>query len=197
MKTLFKSSSARPASKGKLRAREDTRITRIRAGEESASTSFQKVLVPIDLSQVSIEGLRYAVRMTNQFGSSIWLVYIQQPASFVNGIDVPLAMSDEEACKEAHKLLERFLREEVEPSRRGGALVRLGMPGHEIAKAARVLGIDLIVMTTRGYSGVKRLFYPSIAEQVARKACCPVLTVNRVMLEKKNVARIPQAAHRE
>jgi nucleotide-binding universal stress UspA family protein len=36
---------------------------------------------------------------------------------------------------------------------------------------------DLIVIGTRGRTGVSRLFLGSVAEEIFRRACCPVLTV--------------------
>ncbi len=39
------------------------------------------------------------------------------------------------------------------------------------------LGADLIVMGTRGLTGIKHVALGSTAERVVRKARCPVLTV--------------------
>jgi len=36
---------------------------------------------------------------------------------------------------------------------------------------------DLIVMATHGRSGIKGLFFGSVAEKVVRSAACPVLTM--------------------
>jgi nucleotide-binding universal stress UspA family protein len=47
----------------------------------------------------------------------------------------------------------------------------------EICSAAQKLGADLIVLTTRGYTGVKNVWLGSTAERVVRHAHCPVLAV--------------------
>jgi len=55
--------------------------------------------------------------------------------------------------------------------------VRRGRSGQEIADAARDLGCDLIVLTTRGGSPVKRWVVGGTAEQVMRLSSVPVLPV--------------------
>ena len=52
-----------------------------------------------------------------------------------------------------------------------------GDPADEILRAAREAGAELIVMATHGRTGLRRLLMGSVAEQVTRKATCPVLVV--------------------
>jgi len=46
-----------------------------------------------------------------------------------------------------------------------------------IEEEAERLGADLIVIGTRGLSGLKHMLLGSIAERVVQRAPCPVLTV--------------------
>ena len=50
-------------------------------------------------------------------------------------------------------------------------------PGEAISGVAEDIGADLIVMGTRGLTGVKHVLLGSIAERTIRIAPCPVLTV--------------------
>jgi nucleotide-binding universal stress UspA family protein len=52
-----------------------------------------------------------------------------------------------------------------------------GDPAQEILRTAGQPGCDLIVLGTHGRTGLQRLLMGSVAEQVVRKARCPVLTV--------------------
>jgi K+-sensing histidine kinase KdpD len=52
-----------------------------------------------------------------------------------------------------------------------------GDPSAVILDVAREINADLIVLGTHGRKGISRLFVGSVAEQVVRKAECPVLTV--------------------
>lgn len=54
---------------------------------------------------------------------------------------------------------------------------RLGDPAEEIVSYAEKNGIDLIVMASRGRSGVSRWAVGSVAEKVFRATCVPVLMV--------------------
>ena len=52
-----------------------------------------------------------------------------------------------------------------------------GDPGDEILRLSEALRCDLIVMGTHGRTGLGRLLTGSVAEEVLRKAVCPVLVV--------------------
>ena len=56
-----------------------------------------------------------------------------------------------------------------------------GDPAAVILKVAEEIAADLIVMGTHGRTGLRRLLMGSMAEQVVRKAPCPVLTVRTAM----------------
>jgi nucleotide-binding universal stress UspA family protein len=68
----------------------------------------------------------------------------------------------------------------IQPARAGLAIERrleFGEPAAVILKVAQEIDADLIVMGTLGRTGLRRLLMGSVAEQVVRKASCPVLTV--------------------
>lgn len=54
-----------------------------------------------------------------------------------------------------------------------------GDPASEILRAAEETEASVIVMGTKGRSGVARLLMGSVAEQVVRKASCSVLVVKQ------------------
>lgn len=56
---------------------------------------------------------------------------------------------------------------------------RRGAPAAEILKFAQTKGVDLIVMSSHGRTGLVRLVMGSVAEEVMRKAPCPVLIVKQ------------------
>jgi nucleotide-binding universal stress UspA family protein len=68
----------------------------------------------------------------------------------------------------------------IQPARAGIAVahrLEYGDPATVILKVTQEIGADLIVMCTHGRTGLRRLLMGSVAEQVMRKAPCPVLTV--------------------
>jgi nucleotide-binding universal stress UspA family protein len=58
-----------------------------------------------------------------------------------------------------------------------------GHPAAEILRAARETPCDLIVMGTHGRTGFRRMLMGSVAEEVLRRAPCPVLTVRGALPE--------------
>jgi nucleotide-binding universal stress UspA family protein len=56
---------------------------------------------------------------------------------------------------------------------------RLGTPYEEIVKVAKEREVDLIVIATYGYTGLKHFLLGSTAERVVRIAPCPVLVVRQ------------------
>jgi nucleotide-binding universal stress UspA family protein len=57
------------------------------------------------------------------------------------------------------------------------ALVLRGIPEAAILEAAKARGADLLILGSRGRSGLSRFLLGSVAEQVIGKANCPVLVV--------------------
>jgi nucleotide-binding universal stress UspA family protein len=55
--------------------------------------------------------------------------------------------------------------------------LQLGSGYDTIVSVAKARGVDLIVITTHGYTGLKHVLMGSTAEQVVRHAPCPVLVV--------------------
>lgn len=56
-------------------------------------------------------------------------------------------------------------------------VVAFGKPVDQIVKYAEDFGVDLIVMSTHGQSGIGRWFAGSVAQGVLRESTCPVLLV--------------------
>jgi nucleotide-binding universal stress UspA family protein len=57
--------------------------------------------------------------------------------------------------------------------------VLTGKPAEAILALAGKNSIDLIVLTTKGRDGLKRALVGSTAEQIMRRAPCPVMSVRR------------------
>ena len=52
-----------------------------------------------------------------------------------------------------------------------------GRPANKILEYAKAINADVIVMGTHGRSGLVQMLLGSVAEEVARAAPCPVLTI--------------------
>lgn len=138
---------------------------------------LRRILVPVDFSSCSRKALQYAVPFARQFEASIVLLYVVQPYMPVpemSTVDVNLVQAQmREGGSKELEALEKTVAAEVPVE----TALRVGSPHLEIINAVRDLGIDLIVLSTHGRSGLAHVFMGSVTERVVRHAPCPVLVV--------------------
>lgn len=143
-----------------------------------ALLKIQSILVPIDFSDTSVKALRYAERMAEQFGARITLLNVVEPIATPDFAYHPLMLETDEMKTASKTRLEAIGKKlGLSPKLVERVVVRFGSPFVEITEAARTLKVDLIILTTHGYTGLKHVFLGSTAERVVRHAPCPVLTV--------------------
>jgi universal stress protein A len=144
-----------------------------------AVLNLKKILVPTDFSEFADKGLRYALRFAEQFGASLTLLHVVEPRLYPEGflvIPPEMEQANADMLRLTQEKLEAF-RQEIGPAIQTAAHVRMGSPYAEIVAAAQELEIDLIILPTHGYTGLKHILIGSTAERVVRHAPCPVLTV--------------------
>jgi len=148
---------------------------------------IERILVPLDFSPASMEALDYAVSVAKQFRAAIHLVHVHPPdeASSVPGAG-HLLLQSAEAIERLNEELTGIHRKNAPTFCPKNCHVRGGRPYQEIIGLARQIDADLIVLSTRGHSGLKHLLLGSTAERVVRFAPCPVL-VARTRKKKSKV----------
>jgi nucleotide-binding universal stress UspA family protein len=142
-------------------------------------TAFRTLLVPHDFSADSAAALDVAIELAKELGAAVHLVHAYHtPIEMFSPYGVALPTS---VVPEIRQGAERRLGEELEKIRSAGlsgeAQVREGLAPDAIVEAARSLGVDLIVIGTRGRTGLSHALLGSVAERTLRTAPCPVLTV--------------------
>ena len=145
-----------------------------------SALKLKRILVPIDFSESSLKALRYAIPFAEESGATLYLVHVVEPASFVNDLpNVALAMPEEAVAKAAKEKLRSVAQKEIEELIPVYPEVRIGKAYEEITVVAKSLNVDLIIIATHGYTGLKHAFLGSTAERVVRHAGCPVLVVRQ------------------
>ena len=134
----------------------------------------KKILVPIDFSDDSFRALDAALEMVSEDGKIIALHVLPElhPVEFGERYHTVTPESREQHVRAefAKRLADpRYARVEV--------AVRFDDPGRGIAEFAEENDIELIVMSSHGRTGLKRLLIGSVAERVVRLAKCPVLVL--------------------
>lgn len=141
--------------------------------------TIRKILVAVDFSEYAESVLDVAVEFAGQFNAELHLVHafdVRIPLVTPYEVAIPTAFIEEAREAAASKL---------------GALIRKvaaeGIPATShlsevpaasaIVDLAEELGVDLIIMGTRGHTGLKHVLLGSVAERTLRHAPCSVLTV--------------------
>jgi nucleotide-binding universal stress UspA family protein len=147
-------------------------------------TQLKRILVPTDFSDHSERAAAYAVELARRYeADEIHCVHVSDipadllatSAYYMTG---PSEQFIEQVREEGRKSLEAFARKNFK-DRPAKTVFLEGRPFVEIIRYARENQIDLIVISTHGRSGIKHVLFGSVAEQVVRKAPCPVLVVKR------------------
>lgn len=147
-----------------------------------APPRLQRILVPLDFSENAGKALRYAVSFAQQFGASIILLHVVEPMIYpADSGFVPVETHSWEGSlvKETKARLDEVARQEITRGLEVETVVATGNAFVEIAETARSRQVDLLIITTHGYTGLKHLLLGSTAERVVRHAPCPVLVVRR------------------
>jgi len=143
--------------------------------------TIRKILAPTDFSELSGVGVRLAMETARSGGAEVIVYHV-------------IAVGDEwfdrreefppyrDMLAEQKRILDEFLRKnfsdcinlvEVRQA------VELGVPHTNIVATAEREGVDMIVMSTHGRTGLDHILMGSVAEKVVARAPCPVLVVPR------------------
>ena len=146
-------------------------------GTLSRPVTLERILVPVDFSDCSLDALEYAAVVAQQAKASLLLLHVLEPVSY--GLDFTLGHSrTREQVREAWtKRLEELASSLTVTHVPVESQLRGGLPADSILDSAQTLPCDLIVMGTHGRRGISHTISGSVAEAVLRKARCPVIAV--------------------
>lgn len=136
--------------------------------------AIRTVLHPTDFSPRAEYAFRLAWALARDYQARLVLLHVAEPAPIIAGEGVvmpPTAIDLDE--------LRRRL-ESVAAPEAGVPIERRVVEGETVAEILRVAEetkADLLVVGTHGRTGLGRLLMGSVAEQILRRAPCPVLTV--------------------
>jgi len=175
-------------------------VLSVRAGQPQPRTTYQRILVPLDGSELAEQILPYVKALIRpdgtplleeglRSGAHIYLVSILMAGlgdrtvalltSYPSGLQLSTI-----ALRYAEVEMRRYLRSVAAVLRDHGAIVhvevRQGAPADEILAYATEVEADLISMTTHGLSGLSRWVYGNVAGKVLQGAHSPVLLVRPI-----------------
>ncbi len=150
--------------------------------------SFQKILVPFDFSEYSVEAARKGWKLSQKYGAELQVVHIVtqeiQP-QFQKFSRNRFRSHLPELATIADEALRQTLREEGLSDLRSH--IEIGeeneRASESIVRFARGYEADLLVLGRHGLTGIETVLLGSTTERVVRTAPCPVLTVHRTKTE--------------
>ena len=154
---------------------------------------YAKILVPLDGSKLAEVVLPYVQEVARRFDSEVTLIQVVAPLSKLVAETMPAGLEPTgaaaavglEAASEALKAEREGARSYLEgvAGRLKAQKIKVstevveGGAGDTIVECAHHHGMDLIAMSTHGRSGLLRLVFGSVADQILRQAGTPVLLI--------------------
>jgi nucleotide-binding universal stress UspA family protein len=141
---------------------------------------IDKILVPVDFSRCSLEGLKYAIQFAEQFAAKLFIlnaVYLGEPYTSDGFAIYDISALEKKERKNAEQQMLRFVQQAKFGRVKFETVVKTGHPTDHINALAEKEHIDLIITSTHGRTGFKHVLLGSTAEEVVRRASRPVLVV--------------------
>lgn len=147
----------------------------MKALDTAIQLRLKNILYATDLSFVSKRALPYALEIARRYGSTIYALHVTHP-----DCDPLLPSSDwSKGAQDEEEFWEKS-RTDLESKLQGVAHEIIFQSGETWPTLSEFIDnkrIDLLVFSTHGRTGFDRVLFGSIAEQIVRKARCPVLAV--------------------
>ena len=142
------------------------------------TTAINKLLLATDFSEWARGAEEYACTLAASWRAHLTVMSVLEFPPGMNP-DYPVNRNYlTERTAHATELFEEFKRRASQKGIIATTLMATGMPSEEVTAAARSEGADLIVVGTKGKSGLAHVLLGSTAERVIRTAPCPVLAVH-------------------
>lgn len=153
-------------------------VLTIRPQIELAEGWPQHILAAHDFSERSAAAVQTAGAWADAVGGKISILHVVEPVVYPEFYAINIATDDI-----THRLRERAIEaldaaaEEILGERTVNTTVLVGRAADTIVAEASTADIDLVVVGTRGLTGLEQLVLGSVAEAVLRRCPVPLLTV--------------------
>ncbi|MCA9580705.1 MAG: universal stress protein [Myxococcales bacterium] len=148
------------------------------------ATTEMNLVVGLDFSPVGERALREAVRMAaTREGAVLHVVHVIDEVDLMNAEGSTLLERQNDLLELLPKVLGEHLRqvrdqEGIELGEGRFAIhIRNGEPGAAVLQVCTDVDADLVIVGTHGRKGLERLVLGSVAEEIVRKARCPVTVI--------------------
>lgn len=137
-----------------------------------AAHAIRRIAHPTNFSTESGNALSWAIKLAGEDEAELLLLHVLPPPTPLFELEPPMKSEAEFALSILLANLEK-----AGIRARGFLLTDKNSIDSQIVRAARLERVDLIIMGTRGRTGISRLFCGSLACRVITRAHCPVVVV--------------------
>jgi len=141
----------------------------------STHVQFKNILFTTDFSDAAKIAAPYAAELAKRYRAKLYALHVRPPIA--NTATLPENWRALEKAAEMEAEREKFALVHTFEGMQPEIMNNEGELWPNIKTAIQEHDIDLIVMGTRGRSGIGKLLLGSVAETIFRQAPCPVLTV--------------------
>jgi len=139
---------------------------------------YSRILLPLDGSPLAEQALPHAAALAETFQAELILLKVLPPVpGKLHLYREALRIAEELRREMAGMYLDRVALSIQERDKPTQVEIIDGYPHAEIVQFAEKENVDLIVICTRGQSGLSRWLMGSVADRVARGVSVPVLLV--------------------
>ena len=158
-------------------------------GTEKQKGTFSKLLIAIDGSKESMDAAYYAINVSNKFNAELYAIHVVKDPAYVEmfsfGIyDVETPFQRKSSLEHIRQKAKEWFDEiKAKANEKNIQLSKTELIGTSTSVEAAIVdyaeknNIDLIVLGTKGYSGIKKLLLGSVASAVLTYAHCPVMVI--------------------
>lgn len=142
--------------------------------------TINNILFPTDFSENAKQALPYALEIAHQTGATIHLLHsIEEPYDFA-----PLAQEVKKSVSHKVDLLLQEILEDIQQQKKYAKLniktqIQSGRALYTILEEAQNVNSDLIIMGTKGRSGLEKFFLGNTTAEIIEHATIPVLAIPR------------------
>lgn len=141
---------------------------------------YDDILIPTDGSDEVTAALDQAFELASTYDATIHALYVVDDSHGSSGL---MGLDDRDPLEplrqEGEAAVEEIAQKATEADLAVTTAVRQHTPHEGIRTYADEQDIDLIVMSSRGHSGISRALFGSVTERVLRVTDRPVLVVDR------------------
>lgn len=157
---------------------------------------IKNILVPIDFSKMSIQGIETAKRLGRSFGAAVHVAHVWEPL-YAKGFAAPPVAWGEFPAADAEETRRQLAEQMTTVASKCGLAADMthfkeGAPTFDvICGLAAEIPADLLVVPTRASRGIRRFFLGSTAERLIQHSPCPIL------VDRKSAAPLPMNSSRD